>query len=221
MDRKKSLEEIEYEIKFNELKKIESELKKKSFLTPTFVTILIALISLFGSFIATYIQKENQLELDKQKFESELIITAVKTNDLKSSRDNLKFLIDVGLIKKNSIELSKVLNDSNMPILKLAPYTKINPIYSLEGLVVLPSKLDSKRIIISIWPHSTGNKTIQLKQNIPLNEDGKFKVIDLEEINYVIEIKHDTSILKRFLHSPNQKEPSEFKIFDLSKIIYP
>lgn len=217
MTNKKSIEDIEYEIKYNELQKMEKENKKGSLQSPTFVTILIALISLLGSFIANYIQKDNQMELEKQKFESDLIVMAVKTNDIKSCRDNLKFLLEVGLIQKNSLQLSKVLGDTSIPILKLNSYSNINPIYSLEGLIVLPKEREFKNLLVSIWPHSLGNNTIQLKQNVSVNVEGKFKVVNLEEINYVVEINYKDTLLKRFMHSPKKELPNEFKVFDFSK----
>jgi|LakMenEpi03Aug12_release.lakeMendotaPanAssembly.Ray.scaffolds.fasta_scaffold716577_2 hypothetical protein len=217
MTNKNSIEEIEYKIKYNELLKLEKENKKGSLQSSTFVTLLIAIISLLGSFIANYIQKNNQIELEKQKFESDLIIMAVKTNDIRSSRDNLKFLLEVGLIQKYSLQLSKVLGDTSVPILKLNSYSNINPIYSLEGSIILPKEKEFKNLFVSIWPHSIGHNTTHLKQNIPVNIEGKFKAVNLEEINYIVEINYRDTLLKRFMYSPNKKLPNDFCVYDFSK----
>ncbi len=216
MNSDKNIEEINFKIKQLELIKLKKENKNYGFFSPTLVTLLVALISLLGSLIANFNQKSNQLELERQKFESDLIITAVKTNDIKSSRDNLKFLIEAGLIKSNSIQLSRILSDTSMPLLNFPSYTKLNPIYSLNGTIIPPLKIKSKDIKVTIWPHSTENKTITLKQTMNVNKDGKFKIANLEEINYVIEFADDAGLLKRFFYSPNLENPNDFKTFDLS-----
>jgi hypothetical protein len=182
------------------------------------VTLIAASLSVLGSLIAHFIQRNNQIELERKKFESELIVTAVKTNDAKACRDNLKFLIQLGLIQQTSVKLNELLADSTMPIFQLKSYTNINPIYSLEGIIILPKDKSFENTKLVIWPHSTNLKeTYKLRQEIPISNEGRFKVMNLEEIGYVVEIKYKDSVIRREMHAPNSQVPNEFKIFDLTK----
>jgi hypothetical protein len=218
MTNEKTIQQIEYELKLNELKKAEKDNARNFFFSPTMVTLCVALLSLLGSLIVHFIQKSNELILERQKFESELIVTAVKANDIKTCRDNLKFLIEVGLINQNSLRLNQVLSDTTVPIFQLKSYSNINPGFSLEGIIVLPKKMNFENTRLYIWPHSTNLKeTFKLRQQVPIGKDGKFKIMNLEEIGYVIDITYNDSLLKRMMYAPNSGTQNEFKIFDLSK----
>jgi hypothetical protein len=222
MGNEKTVQQIEYEIKLNELKKIEKENKRSSYFSPTIVTLIAAFLSVLGSLIAHFIQTNNELELERQKFESDLIVTAVKANDIKTSKDNLKFLIEVGLIHQNSLKLNKVLADSTVPIFQLKSYSNINPGYSLEGIILFPKKMQYENARLYIWPHSTNLKeTYKFRQQIPISKEGKFKILNLEEIGYVIDIMYNDILLKRMMYAPNVETQNEFKVFDLSKIPVP
>lgn len=55
-------------------------------------------------------------KLEKEQFESNLILKAVETGNIDSSKRNLKFLIEAGLISKNNEKIERVLIDSVLEI---------------------------------------------------------------------------------------------------------
>jgi hypothetical protein len=215
----KSIEAIEYEIKVNELKKIQNENRSWRVVSPTVVTVVVAFISIMGSFVASFVQKNNQLELDRMKFESDLIMSAVKANDIKAAKDNLSFLIEVGLIKNNANDLRRILSNNEIPLLKLNSYSGMNPVYTLSGTVLLSKPTDAINISVSLWPRTMDNSTASLKQTVNLNREGKFKVKDLEEIGYILQFKKGNKELKTILYTPNRKNSNDIRIFDLTKIL--
>ncbi|MGF7039727.1 hypothetical protein [Mucilaginibacter lappiensis] len=213
---KRSLDDIEYEIKLNELESLKKENKKISGISPTLVTIIVTLITIFGSFIASFIQKNNELELERLKFESELIMNAVKGNDSNSCVNNLRFFIKVGLIKNNAVKLNGILDDNKTPLLKLDSYSGINPVYTLDGTVLLPKNTLPQDVTISFWPRTMDGTTENLKQVITLNQQGKFKIEHLEEIVYIMQIKNKEKVLSTRIYYPNKKNKNDIKIYDVS-----
>lgn len=66
-------------------------------------------------FISWYSGFQNR-ELEKSQFESNLILKAVETGDIDSSKRNLKFLVESGFISRDNKKLKKVLSDSILEI---------------------------------------------------------------------------------------------------------
>lgn len=212
----KSIEQIEYELKRLELENRQKEGKKRLNISQAIAAIIVATMTVVGSFVANYIQKNREIELQKLKLESELIIKAVESNDIQTSRSNLIFFIEAGLLPRSSINIEKILDDTSIVILQIDPYTKRNPIYSLDGRIVLPINIDLSQVKIVIWPHSTSDKTKSLRQELAIDEKGRFRISNMEEINYVLEISSDNDLLKRILYSPNPDNPKDFITIDLT-----
>jgi len=94
------------------------EKNKKWKLSIEISTIIVAIIAFIGSGFGTFLQGYYSQEQQKQEFESTLIIKAVETGNTKLSKNNLKFLLDAGLITdKNKISnLSRIVADPKYKI---------------------------------------------------------------------------------------------------------
>lgn len=96
--------------KLKELVKSETDLKvleillakkQKSSLTtsPLFTLILSAIFGLIGTAYGAYIQGNANLDLEQKKFESQLVLQMIDSESQEQSAQNLKFLVDAGLIQ--------------------------------------------------------------------------------------------------------------------------
>ncbi len=212
----KSIEQIEYELKSLELENRKKEEKKRFNISQAIAAIIVAAITVVGSFVANYLQKNKEIELHKLMFESELIVKAVESNDIQTSRNNLIFLLKSGLLTSSSVNIEKIIYDTSIAILRIDTYTNRNPVYSLEGRIILPLNIDLSQLKLAIWPHATSDKTKSLRKELAIDEKGRFRITNMEEINYVLEISINEELLKRILYSPNPDKPKDFITIDLS-----
>ena len=112
--------QVELEIKKVELleKKKEAEksgrIRKK--ITIEQATILVAIIGFIGSFLGNFLQGYYAQKQKSEEFQSNLITKAVETGNSKQSKENLKFLLDAGLIKDPENKIKDILIDSTYKI---------------------------------------------------------------------------------------------------------
>jgi hypothetical protein len=78
-------------------------------------TVIVAVVGFLGSFLATYIKGWSDIELMRQKYDSDLVLKAVAA-DSAQSRENLKFLLEAGLIKDADGRVAKAVADKNLSI---------------------------------------------------------------------------------------------------------
>lgn len=89
-------------------------------------TVIVAVIGFLGSFVATYVQGYSDIELARQKYESDTVLARQKydsdlvlkavTNDAQQSRENIRFLLEAGLIKDPDGRIAKALADPALSI---------------------------------------------------------------------------------------------------------
>jgi hypothetical protein len=60
---------------------------------------------------SVWFQKERQMELERQKFESDLILKVIETNDPDKAAENLQFLLNSGLVSDRRGSLREYLNE--------------------------------------------------------------------------------------------------------------
>ena len=85
-------------------------------LTPLAATILGGSIAAAGTFVGAYIQGRNNMDLERLKFESNLVLKAVETGDRDKAKTNLLFLVDAGFIADTQGNIRK-LRDQDIPVL--------------------------------------------------------------------------------------------------------
>ncbi|MEH2038631.1 hypothetical protein [Nostoc sp.] len=84
---------------------------------PTTPALVAALAGFLTSSIVAFIQGDSNLELEKLKFQSDLIANATKSEDQKKRTELLKFNIDAGLIKDPFIisKLESLIQEGEVP----------------------------------------------------------------------------------------------------------
>lgn len=68
--------------------------------------IVVALITLVGTAFAAYYQGQATVNVQRLKFESDLILKAIETGDHKSSSKNLLFLVNAGFLKDENGQIN-------------------------------------------------------------------------------------------------------------------
>ena len=106
--------EVEAELKRLEAQQLRSKPRWLELSVPG-AAVVVAIIGFLGSFIASYIKGWSDLELTRRKYDSDLVLKAV-TTDPKQSRENLKFLLEAGLLKDADGRLAKAVADPSLSI---------------------------------------------------------------------------------------------------------
>lgn len=109
--------ELEIKIKELELKEKKSQLNSKNKISQSILIAVIAgVIGIIGNIANTIIQKNKELELERKKLNSSLILKAIETNNPAKSIENLKFLLELNLISDEDNSLKNMLKDSSTVI---------------------------------------------------------------------------------------------------------
>ena len=75
------------------------------------IAVIGAIIGILGTLINTIIQHNNEIQLEKQKLNSSLILKAIESNDNLQSISTLKFLLALNLISDEGDSLKRMLSD--------------------------------------------------------------------------------------------------------------
>ena len=70
------------------------------------------LITLIVNLVVSYFQDQKKIEMERIQFESTLIINAIDKGNIESSKKNIKFLIESGLISNKNQKILSLLTDS-------------------------------------------------------------------------------------------------------------
>src|ERR1044072_1218743 len=107
------LKKLQNEISLQEIDKRlkEKELKRKTILQPTFVTVLVAIIGLIGAGITGYLQRKYQLEIEEKKFQYSVYQKALESRDNVTAAKILDFYIKAGLIPGEEGKYTKLLKE--------------------------------------------------------------------------------------------------------------
>lgn len=68
------------------------------------------------NFLISYYQEHKKIKLERIQFESTLIINAIDKSDIESSKKNIKFLIESGLISSKNEKILLILTDTTFLI---------------------------------------------------------------------------------------------------------
>lgn len=71
-----------------------------------------AFIAALALILVTYIQNNKELKLERNQFESKLILESIVSNDANLSKENIRFLIESGLISHENEKVIGMLNDT-------------------------------------------------------------------------------------------------------------
>jgi hypothetical protein len=103
------IKEVELDIKRAELKsKLEEKTKRVSASSPLTLAIITGILGLFAAGVANVFQTRSNLELERQKLESSLILKAIETDKPEASARNLLWLLKAELIRDPSHSIEKL-----------------------------------------------------------------------------------------------------------------
>jgi|GEM_PF-555684 putative chitinase len=95
---------------------------KPSAPSPLTLAVITGIIGLIGAGVANVLQTRSNLQLERQKFESSLMLKAIETGKPELAAKNLLFLVKVGLINDASGKIASLeTNPEDAPVLPVAP----------------------------------------------------------------------------------------------------
>ena len=90
--------------------------------SPLTLAIITGIIGLLGAGVANVLQTRSNLQLERQKFESSLMLKAIETGKPEAAAKNLLFLVKVGLINDASGKIATLESKpEDAPVLPVAP----------------------------------------------------------------------------------------------------
>src|SRR6185503_4043311 len=90
--------------------------------SPLTLAIITGIIGLIGAGVANVLQTRSNLQLERQKFESSLMLKAIETGKPEAAAKNLLFLVKVGLINDASGKIASLESrPEDAPVLPVAP----------------------------------------------------------------------------------------------------
>src|SRR6185503_4310601 len=131
-----AIKQAELKAKLNEVSKASSEPQpprpaqtappppppQRSAASPLTLAIITGIIGLIGAGVANVLQTRSNLQLERQKFESSLMLKAIETGKPEAAAKNLLFLVKVGLINDPSGKIASLESKpEDAPVLPVAP----------------------------------------------------------------------------------------------------
>lgn len=110
---------VELDLRRAELEfQLESSRKHSLSSSPLTIAIITGIVGLVSIGIANYLQGRANLELEREKAESALIVKAIETGDREVAAKNLTFLVQIGLIQDKTGRIAALRESSlNAPVL--------------------------------------------------------------------------------------------------------
>lgn len=148
-----------------EHKEIEINKHKSSFekittwvfnLSPIAASVIVALVGLYGGILGSFYQANLNIELERQKFETTLILKAVESQDNNVKAKNLEFFVKTGLLKDKD---DKITNFTKEP--EKLPY-----IPPEDRKTVEPASKELFNHLIGIYYKENSQKSKELADKI-------------------------------------------------------
>ncbi len=145
-NREFEIREKELEIKATQLKEIAQANKSRLFSSQS-VAMITILAGIIGTFLGATVQGYFNLDLEKKKMESSLIIQAIETGNNKQSAKNLNFLVSAGFINDPDNKISNLIgSDETIPVLPTKENRSGKTDAELDRMARLIPGLDDEKI---------------------------------------------------------------------------
>jgi hypothetical protein len=198
-----------------------------SSITPTvWVSLLAAVLALVGTLRVASNNAAAQRELEREQFESNLILKAISTGDKKQSFDNLRFLVESHLIRQESDKVSQLLQDSSFHFhIARDSSEKSSHLAGLYSSVVYPDPTISGVVVDDSTSQLIQGVTVSTKtrrsrmRNIKsqlTSSDGRFN-IPYPPRTYFLNFTHPGYIEQRVMQSPGYKMNSPVLIIRMKR----
>ena len=118
LELEKKIREEELKIKWKELELKEKDQKKRMVVTPIMATVFAALVGFTANIISTYLTNSNQLEVEKHRLNSSLIINAADTGDEETAAQMLNLFVEVGYLNDPEGKIKNLVESGEIPVIK-------------------------------------------------------------------------------------------------------
>ena len=117
-----AIKQAELKAKLNEKPPPSTPPQRTGATSPLILAVITGIIGLIGAGVANVLQTRSNLQLERQKFESSLMLKAIETGKPEVAAKNLLFLTKVGLINDASGRIAALANNpEDAPVLPVAP----------------------------------------------------------------------------------------------------
>lgn len=103
----------EIQLKRQELDLRKAEVERARWQSPLTLAVIAAIIGLLSNAVVAWLNGSTQSELEKTKAEAARIIEALKTGDPDVAAENLKLLVEAGLVRESANEIRSYLRSRN------------------------------------------------------------------------------------------------------------
>lgn len=114
--------------------------------SPLATGIIAALVGLVGTGVGAYMQGRSQLNIERLKFESNLILKAIETGNREEAKNNLLFLVHAGFIEDTGGKIAALAqNPSAIPVLPFSGNIDVETMRMKRALDRREQTLDIRR----------------------------------------------------------------------------
>ncbi len=155
----KKIREEELKLRWKEIELKEKEQTKRKLITPISATIITALLAFIASIITTYLSNSNQIDLERYRQNSSIMLSLAEKGDAEAIRLLDKF-IEFGYIEDPDSSIRKTIDSGDFPVFKIpTSSTSLNN----DGTALFKTKC--------FTCHSeNNNRFASVESNVPNNE---------------------------------------------------
>ncbi len=88
----------------------------KSFSVPIITTIIAALLTFLSSIITSYLNNSAELRLETRRYESSLVLEAIKSGSSENASEMLLFMVETGLLEDRGGNITEIATKREVPI---------------------------------------------------------------------------------------------------------
>lgn len=133
LEREKHRDEIQF--KRDELELRRAEEQRAKWHSPLLLAVIAAIIGLLSNAAVAWLNGSSQRELEDKKAEAARIIEALKTGDPDVAAENLKLLVEAGLVRESAGQIRTYLQNRKVGEGARLPAVSENPAASTPGAV--------------------------------------------------------------------------------------
>ena len=141
------LKRAEIALRRDELNATHAQQRRNGFaFSPLATGIIAALVGFVGTGVGAYMQGRSQLNIERLKFESNLILKAIETGNREEAKNNLLFLVHAGFIEDTGGKIAALAKDpSAIPVLPFSGHIDVETMRMKRAIDRRAQTLDLRR----------------------------------------------------------------------------